>query len=244
MFKYQILALILFILASCSSDANFEDKRSSSLIKPNFTSTQSMYDCTLLSDKSLNNLEAFIPKLVKVTSVLYPSASLEFLFNQKDAINSFSIVYSDKQTEFNSPGIMQIFNQEGIKNIAKCITRDDIMLSSNIFIDNKPITFTTFEVEILNCKFNEGYNFGTFAIEIDTFLNLVRSKGVQYFAKFQQIDNQNTSFTWINYLGTEEDKMNLYKGWLEAEDSINIQESFNIQSKCESSSSYKGYKVL
>jgi hypothetical protein len=53
-----------------------------------------------------------------------------------------------------------------------------------------------------------------------------------------------SEFTWINYLGSNSDKDILYKGWINEEDSITIQESFNAQSTCESATSYKGYKVL
>ena len=229
MFKNLNSLLILFILVSCSLENDEINNKSSSLIKPNFSSSQSRYDCVLYKDKSLNSLEAFIPNFVNKAKDLLPSATLEFLFNQEN---------------FNVSTLAQILSEEGIDDVASCQLRDEIMLSSDIFIDNISINFTSFEVEFLNCEFNEGFNFGTFAIEIDTFLNLVRKKDVEYFAKFQQINNESNNFTWINYLSSAEEKDTLYEGWLEEEDSIKIQESFNAQSLCKSSASYKGYKVL
>ena len=81
MFKYLSSFLILFIFISCSEGVDKEDK-SSFLIKPNFNSLQSRYDCILSDNKSLNNLEAFIPSFVDNASNLIPSATLEFLFDQ------------------------------------------------------------------------------------------------------------------------------------------------------------------
>jgi hypothetical protein len=118
------------------------------------------------------------------------------------------------------------------------------MLSSNLYIDNKVLNLDSFEVEILDCKFNNEFNYGTFSIEVDSFLNLIRKQNILYFAKFQQVNELSSEFTWINYLGSNSDKDILYKGWINEEDSITIQESFNTQSTCESATSYKGYKVL
>ena len=244
MFKNLNSLLILFILVSCSLENDEINNKSSSLIKPNFSSSQSRYDCVLYKDKSLNSLEAFIPNFVNKAKEFLTSATLEFLFNQEKNIDNFSILYLDNQENFNVSTLAQILSKEGIDDVASCQLRDEIMLSSDIFIDNISINFTSFEVEFLNCEFNEGFNFGTFAIEIDTFLNLVRKKDVKYFAKFQQINNESNNFTWINYLSSAEEKDALYEGWLEEEDSIKIQESFNAQSLCKSSASYKGYKVL
>ncbi|MDC0454026.1 hypothetical protein OAL98_02265 [Gammaproteobacteria bacterium] len=244
MFKNLNSLFILFILVSCSLENDEINNKSSSLIKPNFSSSQSRHDCILYKDKSLNSLEAFIPNFVNKAEDLLPSATLEFLFNQEKNIDNFSILYLDNQANFNVSTLSQILSEEGIDDVASCQLRDEIMLSSDIFIDNISINFTSFEVEFLNCEFNEGFNFGTFAIEVDTFLNLVRKKDVKYFAKFQQINNESNNFTWINYLSSAEEKDTLYEGWLEEEDSIKIQESFNAQSLCKSSASYKGYKVL
>jgi len=206
LFKNLNSLLILFILVSCSLENDEINNKSSSLIKPNFSSSQSRYDCVLYKDKSLNSLEAFIPNFVNKAKDLLPSATLEFLFNQEKNIDNFSILYLDNQENFNVSTLTQILSEEGIDDVASCQLRDEIMLSSDIFIDNISTNFTSFEVEFLNCEFNEGFNFGTFAIEIDTFLNLVRKKDVKYFAKFQQINNESNNFTWINYLSSAEEK--------------------------------------
>ena len=89
-------------MISCSNETNYQDERSSNLIKPNFTSIQIRYDCKLNKDKSLNNLEALIPSLVTQIQAASPSANLEFLFNQANNIERFSILYSDN--EMNADG--------------------------------------------------------------------------------------------------------------------------------------------
>lgn len=231
-------------MISCSNETNYQDERSSNLIKPNFTSIQIRYDCKLNKDKSLNNLEALIPSLVTQIQAASPSTNLEFLFNQANNIERFSILYSDNEMNADGESFTSLVIDQGISKISSCNSTDEKMLSANIYIDNNPLNLTSFEVEILNCEFNPGFNYGTFSIEIDTFLNLLRKKDIQYFAKFQQVDSESSSFTWINYLGSEDDRNNLYKSWLGQEDSIAIQDAFNTHSICQSSASYKGYKVL
>jgi hypothetical protein len=242
--KYLVSFFIIFNIVSCSDVTNFEDIRSSSLIKPNFLAKQARYDCTFEKDKSLNRLEAFIPGLVAKAKILSSEISLEFLFNQKNNINIFSILYSDNKNDFNSTKITDLLNKEGIESIAICELKEDELFSMDIFIEDLSQQLNSFEVEILYCEFNEGFNYGTFSIEVDSFLNLVRKKDVSYFAKFQQANMSSNKFIWMNYLGSELDKEILYKGWVEEEDSILIQEAFNSQSTCKSASSYKGYKVL
>tara|TARA_B100000795_G_scaffold138809_1_gene103755 strand:- start:13936 stop:14670 length:735 start_codon:yes stop_codon:yes gene_type:complete len=244
LFKYITSLLILLVLISCSSENSFEDEKSSSLIKPNYSQIQARYDCALSKDTSLNRLEAFIPNFVIKVKDALPSASLEIFFNDQENINNFSLLYLDDDINFNSSVITTLLYEGGMDNIAECSLNDDAILSSNFYIDNKSIDLDSFEVEVLNCTFNNGFNFGTFAIEVDSFLNLIRKKGVTYFAKFQQANETSLNFTWINYLGSIEDKDILYKGWLEEEDSIKIQEAFNLHSTCESSIAYKGYKIL
>jgi len=242
--KHLLVYFILFFLISCSNGDNTQDLKSSNFIKPNFTSIQTRYDCVLDKDKSLNNLEALIPSLVVSTKNSIPSASLEILFNQGSNIEYFSIIYSDKNMATDNQSFLNILVEEGLYQISNCSMSDIDLQSANIFIDNISLNPDSFEVEILNCEFNEGYNYGTFSIEIDTFLNALRSKEILYFAKFQQVNDLSSSFTWINYLGSEDDKNKLYEIWLEEEGSIRIQESFNTQSTCQSSSAYKGYKIL
>jgi hypothetical protein len=145
---------------------------------------------------------------------------------------------------FNSDTVRSLLDEEGISDFAACVMQNNQMLSSNLYIDNKVLNLDSFEVEILDCKFNNEFNYGTFSIEVDSFLNLIRKQNILYFAKFQQVNELSSEFTWINYLGSNSDKDILYKGWINEEDSITIQESFNTQSTCESATSYKGYKVL
>lgn len=244
MYKYLISFLILLILSTCSSETGLDNEKSSSLIKPNFSMKQARYDCLLSRDKSLNRLEAFIPNFVIKIKESLPSASLEIFFNQETSINKFSLLYSDSHINFSPALVSNLLDEEGINDFSNCLISNDHMLSSSLYIDNNPINLDSFEVEILNCKFNDTYNYGTFSIEIDSFLNLIRKQGVLYFAKFQQVNESSSEFSWVNYLSSKSDKDTLYKSWINKEDSITIQESFNIQSTCESALSYRGYKVL
>ena len=244
MFKYLTSFLIVSILTACSSETGLDDQRSSALIKPDFSMKQARFDCLLSKDKSLNSLEAFIPNFVIKTKESLPSASLEILFNQEASIDKFSLFYLDNDMNFNSDTVRNLLDEEGISDFAACEMQNNQMLSSNLYIDNKVLNLDSFEVEILDCKFNNEFNYGTFSIEVDSFLNLIRKQNILYFAKFQQVNELSSEFTWINYLGSNSDKDILYKGWINEEDSITIQESFNAQSTCESATSYKGYKVL
>ena len=137
-------------MISCSNETNYQDERSSNLIKPNFTSIQIRYDCKLNKDKSLNNLEALIPSLVTQIQAASPSANLEFLFNQANNIERFSILYSDNEMNADGESFTSLVIDQGISKISSCNSTDEKMLSANIYIDNDPLNLTSFEVEILN----------------------------------------------------------------------------------------------
>ena len=122
-------------MISCSNETNYQDERSSNLIKPNFTSIQIRYDCKLNKDKSLNNLEALIPSLVTQIQAASPSANLEFLFNQANNIERFSILYSDNEMNADGESFTSLVIDQGISKISSCNSTDEKMLSANIYID-------------------------------------------------------------------------------------------------------------
>ena len=233
------------MIISCSQEDDLSDIKSSSLIKPNFLSKEVKYDCIFNKDASLNRLEAFIPNFVNKINKTIKDPNIEFLFNQQEIVNSFTILYSAIEKNFNSDGVSNLLIEEGIDRIANCnFNNNESMLSARLQLDDEDLNLKTFEVEILKCRFNDGFNYGSFAIEVDTFFNIVRKKNIDYFAKFLQTNDSHPAFVWMNYIGSAEDKEVLYNDWLNNEDSSAIQNAFNIQAKCESSMAYKGYKVL
>ncbi len=233
------------MIISCSQEDDLSDIKSSSLIKPNFLSKEIRYDCIFNTDASLNRLEAFIPNFVNKINKTIKDPNVEFLFNQQEIVNNFTILYSAIETNFNSDAVSNLLIEEGMDRIANCnFNNNESMLSARLQLDDKDLNLKTFEVEILKCRFNDGFNYGSFAIEVDTFFNIVRKKNIDYFAKFLQTNHSHPTFVWMNYIGSAEDKEVLYNDWLNNEDSLAIQNAFNIQAKCESSMAYKGYKVL
>ncbi len=233
------------MIISCSQEDDLSNIKSSSLIKPNFLSKEVRYDCIFNKDASLNRLEAFIPHFVSKINKTIKDPNIEFLFNQQEIVNTFTILYSAIEKNFNSDAVLNLLIEEGIDGIAHCnFNNNESMLSARLQLNDEDLNLKTFEVEILKCRFNDGFNYGSFAIEVDTFFNIVRKKNIDYFAKFLQMNDSNPTFVWMNYIGSEEDKEVLYKDWLDDKDSSAIQNAFNIQAKCESSMAYKGYKVL
>jgi len=233
------------LIISCSQEDDLNDIKSSSLIKPNFLSKEVRYDCIFNKDASLNRLEAFIPNFVNRINKNIKAPNIEFLFNQQEIVKSFTILYSAIEENFNADLVSNLLIEEGINKIANCnFNNNESMLSARLKLNDQDLDLKSFEVEILKCRFNDGFNYGTFAIEVDTFFNIVRKKNIDYFARFLQKNDSNSAFVWMNYIGSAEDKEVLYKDWLYDEDSLAIQNAFNIQAKCESSMAYKGYKVL
>ena len=76
--------------------------------------------------------------------------------------------------------------------------------------------------ECLRCKFNDGYNFGTFQIAINKFLNNLRFIELPYSISYLEDSSLDNGFIWINNFYSEDYQDLLLNSWLKNEDSFEV----------------------
>ena len=98
--------------------------------------------------------------------------------------------------------------------------------------------------EMLRCKYNKGYNFGTFMISIERFLNQINALDISYTLSYIKNKDSDNNFLWINSFYDINFKDQLSNSWIKSKDSIEIQDEFNSNSSCIDSKSYKSYQLI
>ena len=96
----------------------------------------------------------------------------------------------------------------------------------------------------MRCKYNDTYNFGTFQISINRFINNLRTIDLPYSISYLKDNSKNDSFIWINYFYTEDYEDILLKSWANNKDSAEIQSEFSANATCIDSKKYKSYKLI
>ena len=95
-------------------------------------------------------------------------------------------------------------------------------------------------VEILRCKYNENYNYGTFKIAIDRFINQIHSLDLAYSLSYINSAADN-NFIWINEF-YDKDYQNVFlERWVNIKDATEIKNEFIENASCLDSRSYKKY---
>ncbi len=238
------LPLFLF-LVSCN---NKEDDSISlnSLIVPEYTYTQDFFYCDLKESSSLINLESFLSSLVAKyqkelsifnnIDILFPEAQQEvsrFVFsirssNNLDALKRF----------------IEILKKEGLSSISTCIFSTD--QSSGLDMNNsiKVNTNDFISIEILRCKYNTDYNYGTFRIATDRFISSVGRLKMPYSFSYINSSQADTDFLWINSFSINDYKDFLENNWIKEEESKAIKDEFNENATCLDSKKYKSYSLI
>jgi hypothetical protein len=246
MFKNIYILISLFIITSCENSSPEINKSLSALIQPEFTYSQDFFDCTINSEYSLINLESFFSSFIdsyKIESNIDVKVSV--LFPDKvDAIKKFIIsVISDNNPQGVSSFVEEL-SAKGFSNIASCSFSIYQMKGFNIVAKKiKPSSDYVF-TEILRCKYNKGYNFGTFMISIERFLNQINSLDIPYALSYIKNTDSDNDFLWINSFYDINFKDQLSNSWIKSKDSIEIQDEFNSNSSCIDSKSYKSYQLI
>ena len=110
-------------------------------------------------------------------------------------------------------------------------------------IDFNQTNNSLFLQEILRCRFNEEYNYGTFKIAIDRFSNQIKSLKIPYSSSYIQTKN-NFDFLWINSFYEKNYTETLSKQWIILNDSDEIKDEFIANATCVDSNLYKAYKLI
>ena len=246
MHKFINIFLVIIFLSACTEHESNNEIKLSSLVKPDFSYTQDLFDCTLNENESLIGLESFFSKNIEeyknITELENLNISIFFPENNTN-ITNFIISIISNNNPLGLKKFIDALKSDAINEVASCsfaifqhkgINLKEELISNNSFIN----------AEILRCKYNNTYNFGTFQISINRFINNLRAIELPYSISYLEDNSKNDSFIWINYFYTEDYEDILLKNWANKEDSAQIQSEFSANATCIDSKKYKSYKLI
>jgi len=246
MHKFLNILLVIILLSACSNNDSTNETKLSSLIKADFSYTQDLFDCTLNENESLISLESFFSKNIEEYKKIaeLESLNISIFFPENNAnISTFIISIISNNNPLGLKKFIDAVKSDDITEIASCsfaifqhkgINLKEKLMNNNSFIN----------AEILRCKYNDTYNFGTFQISINRFINNLRTIELPYSISYLEDNSINESFIWINYFYTENYEDILLKNWANKEDSAEIQSEFSANATCIDSKKYKSYKLI
>lgn len=247
MIKGLYTLIILILLSACSDRDSENEIKLSTLIEADFTYTQDLFNCSLNQNQSLISLETFFSKNISKYNTLAEEESLGlsifFPDNNSNITNFIISIISNK-----NPGGIKKFidaiNEDSFDKVATCSFA--IYQNRGINFQEKSTKKTDLytNVEILNCNFNDGYNFGTFEISINKFINNLRLIKLPYSMSYLEDNSSNNGFIWINYYYTDDYEKILLENWIGNNNSMEIQNEFSENATCVESNKYKSYRLI
>lgn len=247
MIKGLYTLIILILLSACSDRDSENEIKLSTLIEADFTYTQDLFNCSLNQNLSLISLETFFSKNISKYKTLAEEESLGlsifFPDNNSNITNFIISIISNK-----NPGGIKKFidaiNEDSFDKVATCSFA--IYQNRGINFQEKSTKKTDLytNVEILNCNFNDGYNFGTFEISINKFINNLRLIKLPYSMSYLEDNSSNDGFIWINYYYTDDYEKILLENWIGNNNSMEIQNEFSENATCVESNKYKSYRLI
>ena len=248
MHKFLNILLVIILLSACSNNDSTNETKLSSLIKADFSYTQDLFDCTLNKNESLISLESFFSKNIEEYKKIaeLESLNISIFFPENNAnISTFIISIISNNNPLGLKKFIDAIKSDAITEIASCsfaiFQNKGINLKEEL-INNNNISFIN--AEILRCKYNDTYNFGTFQISINRFINNLRTVELPYSISYLEDNSKNDSFIWINYFYTEDYEDILLENWANKEESAEIQSEFSTNATCIDSKKYKSYKLI
>ncbi len=238
MHKRAIYLFIAIFLFSCSNDNN-ELKSLSSLIQPNFSKNQFFIECNKNPKTTILDLEGFFSSVVESIDD-NKNIGLRVFFPSAENIDSFIINFKSNNT-LTSIEIDELLFQEGVEKHASCRSQiskfNSVNFSANLFNNE----LNTNSVELINCNYLDGYNYGTIQISIERLISNLNYYDVNYQLEFLQDHNNPKKFVWINvFENTENDIMNYVK---KSDEFTEIQDEFTRNANCSSSLKYLSYNL-
>tara|TARA_B100001059_G_scaffold220269_1_gene242093 strand:- start:103 stop:801 length:699 start_codon:yes stop_codon:yes gene_type:complete len=232
-------------MTSCGSKDSNDEIKLSSLIQPNFSFTYDLIECELNKNSSLLDLEFFFSKNIdKYKAITDGKIRLSILFPENKINVSGFIIAIKSNTDY---GNLETFISQ--------IQRDqfnDIALCKFIINQNKGFNILEYKnnsnldyefVEILTCQYKEGYNYGSFEITINRFLNYIQKLDIPYSLNYVN-KSKNNEFIWINSFHNNDYKKILIDSWVMENEAIEIKDEFIENASCIESDTFKSYHLL
>ena len=242
--KIVYFFLISVVLVACGNE-KIQTKSLNSLISPNYSFNQDFFYCDLNKNMSLLNLESFLSKFVSDNvndfsnildiNILFPDKTqevTEFVFSVRSNQNSKEV--SD---------FVNLLDMDDFNKIASCNYAIQQFDATDLIQSESEATNDFLYVEILRCTYNPGYNFGTFRISIDRFVNAVGRLKLPYSLSYINL-KKNNSFIWINSFNINNQEEFLEKNWISDDESKAIKDEFSENATCLDSKKYKSYELI
>mgnify|MGYP000849069459 FL=1 len=247
MHKLLNIFLVIIFLSACGKNESNNETKLSSLVKADFSYTQDLFDCTLNKNESLIGLESFFSKNIEEYKNIaqLENLNISILFPQNNKyVTNFIISIISNNNPLGLKKFIDAVKNDAITEVASCsfaiFQHKGVNLKEELINNNKSFI----NAEILRCRYNDNYNFGTFQISINRFINNLRTIELPYSISYLEDNSKNDSFIWINYFYKEDYEDILLKNWVNNIDSAEIQSEFSTNTSCIDSKKYKSYKLI
>jgi hypothetical protein len=232
-------------MTSCGSKDNNDEIKLSSLIQPNFSFTYDLIECELNKNSSLLDLEFFFSKNIdKYKAITDGKIRLSILFPEnKINVSGFIIAIKSNTDYGNLESFISQIQRDQFNDIALCKFIINQNKGFNI-LEYKNNSNLDYEfVEILICQYKEGYNYGSFEITINRFLNYIQKLDIPYSLNYVN-KSKNNEFIWINSFHNNDYKKILIDSWVMENEAIEIKDEFIENASCIESDTFKSYHLL
>ena len=244
--KYYLLIIFFIVVSGCDGDPQNSNLDLDNFIKPEFSTYQTSLNCNLVSGKTLNSVERFIPKFVNSFSRIDKSSEeLFFLFPLlKEAqidTKSFKLVFNHAN-QLSLDRFKLTLETLSFDEIAECegsdiLTRSMSLTSQNI-LDSNVIS------EILNCEYITGFNYATLKLALEQFTDALLKYNAPVDIYYGEAIDSENQFQWTNIFLSLESRQEFIESWQSLEISKEIQVMLLEQSICQPSKMYRRYKVI
>lgn len=228
-FSFRSFLIIIFIF-SCSSEVD-KGIEANLLISPDYNFSIEFFECNLNAGYTLLNLESFLSDLTRnEKSKNNDVYDLEVFFPKSNYVNEFILNLKTYRNDNTYNNFINELSAKGFDEIARC-KFDKNNYQGKLLIDYKTKQ-QKYNNEILRCNYNDGFNFGTFRVAIDRFINQIQSLNIPYDAIYIQSDGSPRSFIWINNFYSNEPADVILSDWLDNAEAKDIKEEFLENAKC------------
>ena len=241
---YQIYKFVFLLLLISGCTKNIDQSfQASSLIKPNFDFSNHLIPCNLKKDANLLSLENFFSNLVKDRFYYENNFDLLIYFPKTSYVNKFIINIQNNSIEDIYSTIIKDLSLKGFDEIAYCNFNSNkleglILLN---YQNTDKVSFNT--TEILYCNYNASYNYGTFSVAIDRFLNQMSSLNIPYSVLYLQDNTSPDSFIWINNFYNEDYSQEITDRWINTTEAKEIKDEFLENAECIESDIYNAFII-
>ena len=230
----------------CEGDSKNSNISLSNFIKPEYSFKESLFNCKIASDKTLNSVERFIPQFVDSFAKMEggDDEELYFLFPvTEDNIETQSFDLLLKYDEVSDlDRFLLTLKSLSFDDIATCdnskTVKNSFRLTKKV-INNFPVIS-----EILHCEYKDGFSYATMKLVIEQFSDALVKNNSPVEIVYSEEDGSNINFQWTNIFSSLESRKNFVESWQALQISKEIQEFLLEQSTCRSSKTFRQYKVL